>query len=162
MHRRENYIKIEDNCKEAKQNSAFSCMMTVRGSTHMSQTDFAVLFQKWMDLFYQDPHPPAEGHIPRRRTNAGVPQDRPQEVAAWYPYLNGAPAGQEVDSGPAQDRQRVPGAAAQLGAKTSQKRRMERDNEARNVPRDARGGLCLGLRSVWGPGGRTCAPVRRT
>ncbi|KAG6367978.1 hypothetical protein INS49_002178 [Diaporthe citri] len=25
--------------------------MTVRGSTHMSQSDFAVLFPKWMDLF---------------------------------------------------------------------------------------------------------------
>lgn len=50
-HWRESYDKVESICKESKQNIALSWMMTVRGPTHISQTDFAVLFPKWMDLF---------------------------------------------------------------------------------------------------------------
>lgn len=51
MHWRENYDKVERICQETQQNMALSWMMTVRGPTHISQTDFAVLFTKWMHLF---------------------------------------------------------------------------------------------------------------
>lgn len=51
MRWRENYNKVESICKESKQKFGPPRMMTVRGSNHMLQTDFAVLFPKWMDLF---------------------------------------------------------------------------------------------------------------
>lgn len=50
MHWRENY-NVESICKETKQNMTLSWTMTVRGPTHISQIDFAVLFPKWMELF---------------------------------------------------------------------------------------------------------------
>ncbi|KUI57115.1 Platelet-activating factor acetylhydrolase 2, cytoplasmic [Cytospora mali] len=48
MHWGDNFSKIDGICKEAKDSGALCWMLTVRGSTHLSQTDFAVLYPKWM------------------------------------------------------------------------------------------------------------------
>lgn len=50
MHWRENYDKVTEIGNEAKQGGALCWMLTVRGSTHLSQTDFAVLYPRWMSL----------------------------------------------------------------------------------------------------------------
>lgn len=52
MHWEVNYKKMAEVCAEAKQGSGGLCwMLTVRGSTHLSQTDFAVLYPRFMSLF---------------------------------------------------------------------------------------------------------------
>lgn len=51
MHWRDNFNKIDGICKEARDSGALCWMLTVRGSTHLSQTDFAVLYPKWMSNF---------------------------------------------------------------------------------------------------------------
>lgn len=50
MHWKENFNRIEEICKEAKERNPLCWMLTIRGSTHLSQTDFAVLYPKFMSL----------------------------------------------------------------------------------------------------------------
>lgn len=50
MHWQDNYDKLTEIGHEAKQGGALCWMLTVRGSTHLSQTDFAVLYPRWMSL----------------------------------------------------------------------------------------------------------------
>jgi platelet-activating factor acetylhydrolase len=50
MHWAENFSCIEQVCKEARAADTLSWMTTIRGSTHLSQTDFAVLYPNWMSL----------------------------------------------------------------------------------------------------------------
>lgn len=53
MHWEENYNKVATICAEAKQSRALCWMLTVRGSTHLSQTDFAVLYPRFMSVFFK-------------------------------------------------------------------------------------------------------------
>ncbi|KAJ0163683.1 Platelet-activating factor acetylhydrolase 2, cytoplasmic [Colletotrichum tanaceti] len=41
---------LVDICNEARAEDALAWMMTIRGSTHLSQTDFAILYSTWTDL----------------------------------------------------------------------------------------------------------------
>lgn len=50
MHWAENFDCIEQVCREAQTSGTLSWMTTIRGSTHMSQTDFAILYPHWMSL----------------------------------------------------------------------------------------------------------------
>jgi platelet-activating factor acetylhydrolase len=51
MHWPENFDAVSNICKETR-NAGVPCwMMTVKGSTHLSQTDFAVLYSRWMSWF---------------------------------------------------------------------------------------------------------------
>lgn len=51
MHWEDNYKKMAEICAEARQGSEGLCwMLTVRGSTHLSQTDFALLYPRFMSL----------------------------------------------------------------------------------------------------------------
>ncbi|KAH6650258.1 platelet-activating factor acetylhydrolase, isoform II-domain-containing protein [Chaetomium tenue] len=50
MHWAENFDCIEQVCNEARAADTLSWMTTIRGSTHLSQTDFAVLYPNWMSL----------------------------------------------------------------------------------------------------------------
>ncbi|KAF9875741.1 phospholipase a2 [Colletotrichum karsti] len=50
MHWQENFDRLVDICNEARGEDALTWMMTIRGSTHLSQTDFAILYSTWMDL----------------------------------------------------------------------------------------------------------------
>ncbi|GKT41819.1 platelet-activating factor acetylhydrolase [Colletotrichum spaethianum] len=50
MHWQENFDRLVDICNEARAEDALTWMMTIRGSTHLSQTDFAILYSTWMDL----------------------------------------------------------------------------------------------------------------
>ncbi|KAH8899444.1 hypothetical protein GQ53DRAFT_634513 [Thozetella sp. PMI_491] len=51
MHWKENYDRVEEVCREVRDQGALCWMTTIRGSTHLSQTDFAVLYPNWMSLF---------------------------------------------------------------------------------------------------------------
>lgn len=62
MHWEANYKKMAEVCAEAKQGSGGLCwMLTVRGSTHLSQTDFAVLYPRFMSLFIKTLVNPVRG-----------------------------------------------------------------------------------------------------
>ncbi|KAK4128895.1 phospholipase A2 [Parathielavia appendiculata] len=50
MHWAENYDCVKKVCDEARAAGTLSWMMTIRGSTHLSQTDFAILYPNWMSL----------------------------------------------------------------------------------------------------------------
>ncbi|KAL7620725.1 hypothetical protein AAE478_009723 [Parahypoxylon ruwenzoriense] len=47
----ENLVRIGDIIREASDGGALCWMMTIKGSTHLSQTDFAVLYPHWMSFF---------------------------------------------------------------------------------------------------------------
>ncbi|KAK0618059.1 hypothetical protein B0T17DRAFT_591955 [Bombardia bombarda] len=51
MHWKDNFDRVEHICREARTAGAPCWMTTIRGSTHLSQTDFAVLYPNWMSLF---------------------------------------------------------------------------------------------------------------
>ncbi|KAI0881523.1 platelet-activating factor acetylhydrolase, isoform II-domain-containing protein [Annulohypoxylon maeteangense] len=51
MHWPENFERLSDIAREAKDGGAFCWMMTIKGSTHLSQTDFAILYPRWMSIF---------------------------------------------------------------------------------------------------------------
>ncbi|KAI5865859.1 platelet-activating factor acetylhydrolase, isoform II-domain-containing protein [Durotheca rogersii] len=51
MYWAENFERLGDIASEAKSGGAACWMMTVKGSTHLSQTDFAVLYPRWVSLF---------------------------------------------------------------------------------------------------------------
>jgi platelet-activating factor acetylhydrolase len=51
MHWPENFDTMAKICKDTKDSGVACWMMTVKGSTHLSQTDFAVLYPKWMSWF---------------------------------------------------------------------------------------------------------------
>ncbi|KAI1323397.1 hypothetical protein F5Y16DRAFT_383883 [Xylariaceae sp. FL0255] len=50
MHWPDNFQRMADICKEARTHDAPCWMFTIKGSTHLSQTDFAVLYPQWMSL----------------------------------------------------------------------------------------------------------------
>ncbi|KAK4157825.1 platelet-activating factor acetylhydrolase, isoform II-domain-containing protein [Chaetomidium leptoderma] len=50
MHWAENFDCVEQVCREAREAGTLSWMTTIRGSTHLSQTDFGVLYPNWMSL----------------------------------------------------------------------------------------------------------------
>ncbi|KAI1090366.1 platelet-activating factor acetylhydrolase [Rostrohypoxylon terebratum] len=51
MHWPENFKALNDIAKETKDGGASCWMMTIKGSTHLSQTDFAILYPMWMSIF---------------------------------------------------------------------------------------------------------------
>ncbi|KAH6657719.1 platelet-activating factor acetylhydrolase [Truncatella angustata] len=51
MHWSENFESVLNICKETRDAGVPCWMMTVKGSTHLSQTDFAVLYSRWMSWF---------------------------------------------------------------------------------------------------------------
>ncbi|KAH8682269.1 phospholipase A2 [Xylariales sp. PMI_506] len=51
MHWPENFEAVVDVCRDTRDNGAPCWMMTIKGSTHLSQTDFAVLYPRWMSWF---------------------------------------------------------------------------------------------------------------
>ena len=50
MHWQQNFDRVEEICREGHSQGALCWQMTIRGSTHLSQTDFAVLYPNWMAL----------------------------------------------------------------------------------------------------------------
>ncbi|KAK4239074.1 platelet-activating factor acetylhydrolase, isoform II-domain-containing protein [Achaetomium macrosporum] len=51
MHWQQNFDCVKQVCREARDAGTLAWMTTVRGSTHLSQTDFAVLYPNWMSFF---------------------------------------------------------------------------------------------------------------
>lgn len=167
MHWSENYDKIESICNEAKQNSALSWMMTVRGSTHMSQTDFAVLFPKWMDLFIKTlVHPQRGIYLTVAPTLEFLKIVLHQAQTLSYDTGDGADEGFLRKSQPdfqisVEHRPDEKWTAARLKIDNEFQVRLHnwwartwrtrRDTEAENVPRDARGRPLFGLKT-WEPG----------
>jgi len=50
MHWADCHDRIQQICREARDAGALCWSMTIRGSTHLSQTDFAVLYPNWISL----------------------------------------------------------------------------------------------------------------
>ena len=50
MHWKGNFDRIVEICDEAREANALCWMMTIVGSTHLSMSDFAVLYPHWMSL----------------------------------------------------------------------------------------------------------------
>lgn len=48
MHWQANFERVASICRETHENGLPCWMMTIKGSTHLSQTDFAVLYPHWM------------------------------------------------------------------------------------------------------------------
>lgn len=48
MHWKENFDRIVEICQEPRQSGALCWMVTIVGSTHLSMSDFAVLYPHWM------------------------------------------------------------------------------------------------------------------
>lgn len=48
MHWKENYDRILEICQEPQESGALCWMLTIVGSTHLSMSDFAVLYPHWM------------------------------------------------------------------------------------------------------------------
>ncbi|TPX09275.1 uncharacterized protein E0L32_009467 [Thyridium curvatum] len=53
MHWEENFDQIWAICQEARENNILCWMLTIRGSTHLSQSDFAVLYPRWLSLLWK-------------------------------------------------------------------------------------------------------------
>jgi platelet-activating factor acetylhydrolase len=54
MHWEENFDRVEAICQEGLTQGSLCWQMTIRGSTHLSQTDFAVLYPNWMALLLKN------------------------------------------------------------------------------------------------------------
>lgn len=56
MHWQDNFDRLVSLCNEARGENpdALAWMMSIRGSTHLSQTDFAVVYSTWMDLLVKN------------------------------------------------------------------------------------------------------------
>lgn len=50
MHWRENFDRVVGFCNEAQENGALCWMITLVGSTHLSMSDFAVLYPGWLSV----------------------------------------------------------------------------------------------------------------
>ncbi|KAI1103424.1 platelet-activating factor acetylhydrolase, isoform II-domain-containing protein [Jackrogersella minutella] len=50
MHWPENFKRLSDIANEAKDGGTLCWMMTIKGSTHLSQSDFAILYPNWLSL----------------------------------------------------------------------------------------------------------------
>ncbi|KAI0144601.1 hypothetical protein GGR57DRAFT_327155 [Xylariaceae sp. FL1272] len=50
MHWPDNFKRMTAICTEARSNDAPCWMMTIKGATHLSQTDFAILYPRWMSF----------------------------------------------------------------------------------------------------------------
>ena len=61
MHWQDNFEKVTAVCTEASQCNNLCWMLTVRGTTHLSQADFAVLYPKVMSLFLKTLVNPSRG-----------------------------------------------------------------------------------------------------
>lgn len=61
MHWQHNFDKVTEICTEASQHNNLCWMLTMRGSTHLSQTDFAVLYPRWMSLLMKTLIEPSRG-----------------------------------------------------------------------------------------------------
>jgi platelet-activating factor acetylhydrolase len=51
MHWKDNFDRLVDISNEAQESGALCWMITIVGSTHLSMSDFAVLYPHWMSLF---------------------------------------------------------------------------------------------------------------
>lgn len=51
MHWKANFQRVVDICNETRGSGALCWMMTIVGSTHLTMSDFAILYPHWMSLF---------------------------------------------------------------------------------------------------------------
>ncbi|KAI0391492.1 hypothetical protein F5Y17DRAFT_468210 [Xylariaceae sp. FL0594] len=50
-HWSDNFQRLVAMCEEAERNNSPCWMLTIKGSTHLSMSDFAVLYPRWMSIF---------------------------------------------------------------------------------------------------------------
>ena len=51
MHWKSNFDRVVEFCQEARESDQLCWMLTIVGSTHLAQSDFAVLYPHWLALF---------------------------------------------------------------------------------------------------------------
>lgn len=168
MHWTANYDKITQICAEAQKGGGLCWMLTVKGSTHLSQTDFALLYPRWMSLFIKTLVNPLRAIyltvapvleflkivLPPARTAA-------YDTSGWVDegLLRDA---QAVDEVPAEHKPDQKWIAARLRVRHEFKLRLQRlwktvrwaaakGDAPEDVPRDEDGRPLFGL-ETWGPG----------
>lgn len=170
MHWGANHERVREICGEAAAGGAPCWMLTVRGSTHLSQTDLAVLYPRWMSLLMKTLVHPLRGiqltvtpsleflRLVLPRGAAGDDDDASRRWEAvgdgWLRRLCGAAVGVDVEHRP--DERWI---AARLRIRNELRLRLRRwwngvlgrGKAQENVPRDGKGRPLFGLKT-WGPG----------
>lgn len=168
MHWQENYDKVTEICAEAKDGGAPCWMLTVKGSTHLSQTDFAVLYPRWLSLFMKTLINPERGiylsiapTLEFLKIVLPPAQTTTYDTSGWVDegmLRNSRPDG-DLDHEHKPDEKRI---AARLKIRHEVRLRVRRrwNNTWRghgngsvpeDVPRDKEGRPLFGLKT-WGPG----------
>lgn len=77
MHWPENFKRICDIGEEARNGGALCWMLTIKGSTHLSQTDFAILYPHWMSFFMKTIVNPKRASGANRKLFLGILEPSP-------------------------------------------------------------------------------------
>ncbi|OTA68552.1 platelet-activating factor acetylhydrolase [Hypoxylon sp. EC38] len=89
MHWPENFKRLSDIAKEARDGGACCWMMTIKGSTHLSQTDFAILYPHWMSLFMKTMVNPRRAvYLTVNSSLEFLSRVLPPEITARYGWIN--------------------------------------------------------------------------
>ncbi|KAK4659052.1 hypothetical protein QC762_106890 [Podospora pseudocomata] len=158
MHWTENFERVERICHEARDGGAPCWMTTIRGSTHLSQTDFAVLYPKWMSVFMKTIVSPKRAiyltvHSALEFLKITLPPQQTRFKKSWADdqLLSKADPGMEIEL---DNRPNDKWVAARLRIPHEFRQRLKRTVKPKkksNVPRDASGKPLKGLVS-WGFG----------
>lgn len=167
MYWTENMDRISDICKEAKDDGALCWMLTVRGSTHLSQTDFAVLYPKAMSNIIKTLVHPLRGiHLTVASSLEFLKLVLPRQRTATYDTSGWVDEGllkmNYPDSEiPSEHKPSDKWIAARLKIDNElqlrmqgwwARRRKKKADSSEHVPRDARGKPIWGRLQTWGPG----------
>lgn len=161
MHWKENYDHIESICREARDEGALCWMTTIRGSTHLSQTDFAVLYPNWMSLLMKTIVNPRRAinltiHSALEFLMVTLPSERVDEITVGWmneELLQNADHETKVSFDHRPDDKWI---AARLKIENEFSLRLSRwfqrpGRASGGIPRDASGKPLAGLLN-WGPG----------
>ncbi|KAI0137556.1 platelet-activating factor acetylhydrolase [Hypoxylon sp. NC0597] len=89
MHWPENFKRLSDIAKEVRDGGACCWMLTIKGSTHLSQTDFAVLYPHWMSLFIKTMVNPRRAvHLTVNSSLEFLNRVLPPEITARNGWIN--------------------------------------------------------------------------
>ncbi|PSR94172.1 platelet-activating factor acetylhydrolase, isoform II-domain-containing protein, partial [Coniella lustricola] len=172
MHWKDNYDKVTQICSEAQTGSGLCWMLTVKGSTHLSQTDFSVLYPRWMSLFMKTLINPLRGiyltvapTLEFLKIVLPPAQTTTYDTSGWVDdgLLRQAKPADEISLDHKPDEKWI---AARLKIRHEFRRRLQswwkratlstyfgrwKRTAIEDVPRDKEGNLLFGL-GTWGPG----------
>ncbi|KAI6089232.1 platelet-activating factor acetylhydrolase, isoform II-domain-containing protein [Hypoxylon rubiginosum] len=152
MHWPDNFARMSDIIKETGDTGAPCWMLTIKGSTHLSQTDFAILYPRWMSLFIKTVvHPRRALYLTVNSSLEFLSRVLPPEHTsgnAWVdegilrtkPYAEELPRDYRPDDKWMASRLRIPNEF-----KLRVKKRLQRKPEPSTVAYDTRGKPLIGL-----------------